>query len=303
MEARFEMNGRVAETLRQFADLLEEQQANPFRVIAYRRGADTIDALDKDVREIIARQGMEGLINLPHVGSGVASAVEEIIRTGRLTRLERLRGEHDPVQLFQTVPGIGEVLARQIHDALQVDTLEELEEAARDGRLEAVAGVGPRRAQAIRASLAVRLGRPRRSRRALGAGPGVADLLDVDREYREKAEAGRLRTIAPRRFNPEGAAWLPVLHTDRGPWHFTALYSNTARAHQLGRTKDWVVIYFYDSGEGGEGQHTVVTETVGPLRGRRVVRGREAECREIYAASLVESGPRDLGAAGSASAG
>ena len=88
----------------------------------------------------------------------------------------------------------------------------------------------------------------------------------------------RLPRIAPKRFNPDGKAWLPVLHTDRADWHFTALYSNTARAHELGRTNDWVVLYYYD-GDHREGQCTVVTETHGPLAGARVVRGRESECR------------------------
>jgi hypothetical protein len=123
------------------------------------------------------------------------------------------------------------------------------------------------------------LGTTRGIRRAPD-GPGAATLLDIDREYREKAAAGTLRTIAPRRFNPEGKAWLPVLHTRRGPWHFTVLYSNTARAHELGRTHDWVVVYFYDD-DHREGQHTIVTETQGPLAGQRVVRGREAECAQL----------------------
>jgi len=70
----------------------------------------------------------------------------------------------------------------------------------------------------------------------------------------------------------------------RDPWHFTALFSNTARAHELNRTRDWVVIYFYDD-DHDEGQHTVVTETSGRLKGRRVVRGREAECRDFYEAT------------------
>jgi putative hydrolase len=109
----------------------------------------------------------------------------------------------------------------------------------------------------------------------------VATLLAVDRKYRDEAHAGRLPTIAPKRFNPTGEAWLPVLHTEVDGFHFTALYSNTALAHQLDRTRDWVVIYFYDD-EHVEGQHTVVTETHGPLAGRRVVRGREAECRRHY---------------------
>jgi hypothetical protein len=46
--------------------------------------------------------------------------------------------------------------------------------------------------------------------------PSVGELLDVDQEYREKAERGELRVIAPRRFNPTREAWLPVLHTQRG---------------------------------------------------------------------------------------
>ena len=68
-----------------------------------------------------------------------------------------------------------------------------------------------------------------------------------------------------------------MLHTDRGNWHFSVLYSNTALAHQLGRTRDWVVVYFYDNHH-QQGQHTVVTETRGPLLGVGVLRGREAEC-------------------------
>mgnify|MGYP001813896273 CR=1 FL=1 len=109
----------------------------------------------------------------------------------------------------------------------------------------------------------------------------MAQLLAVDAEYRSKAEAGELPTIAPKRFNPEQTAWLPILHAQRDDWHFTALYSNTARAHELGRTRDWVVIYFYEDHH-REGQHTVVTETRGALIGRRVVRGLEAECRAWY---------------------
>ena len=123
--------------------------------------------------------------------------------------------------------------------------------------------------------------------------PDVGLLLEVDREYREKAAAGLLQKIAPRRFNPEHEAWLPVLHTRFGPWRFTALYSNTERAHDLHRTHDWVVIQF-DDGEGGEGQATVVTEYRGALKDGRVVRGREPECAAHYRARARLS-PEALG--------
>lgn len=276
-------NEQVAEKLREAADILEQQQASPFRVNAYRRAAETLDQYPTDVRRIVDEQGLEGLLALPNIGKGIASAVYELTATGRWGRLERLRGELDPIRLFQTLPGIGPELAGRIHDTLHVDTLEALEAASHDGRLETVSGVGPRRVASIRAALASMLGRMRIRQDRVVNGPPVELLLDVDREYRELAEAGKLPTIAPRRFNPEGKAWLPVLHTQRNTWHFTAMYSNTPRAHELERTRDWVVVYFYDDHH-REGQHTVVTETHGPLTGRRVVRGRELNCREYYLA-------------------
>ena len=105
-------------------------------------------------------------------------------------------------------------------------------------------------------------------------------LLSIDNEYCKKADAGELRKIAPKRFNPEGKAWLPILNTEKNGWDFTALYSNTALAHDLDKTHDWVVIYYERDSK--EGQDTVVTETKGLLEGKRVVRGREKECREFF---------------------
>jgi len=273
-------NLQVSDLLRQMADVLEQQQANPYRINAYRRAAEAVESLDEDVRDVLEHEGTDGLIRLPFIGKGIAASIQEIAATGRLARLERIRGTLDPEHLFQTVPGIGPELAYQVHDHLGVDTLEGLEIAAHDGRLEDIKGVGPRRAAAIRANLANLIGRRRPSRRS-NQDPDISTLLAVDREYRSKALAGSLEKIAPRRFNPEGVAWLPILHTNRDDWHFTALYSNTARAHQLNRTRDWVVIYFYDT-DHREGQCTVVSETRGPLRSLRVVRGREAECRRYY---------------------
>jgi putative hydrolase len=113
--------------------------------------------------------------------------------------------------------------------------------------------------------------------------PSVATLLELDAVYRRRAEAGELPTITPRRFNPEGKRWLPILHADREGFHFTLLYSNTARAHELGKTRDWVVAFFAREGE--EDQYTLVTEYHGPLKDYRVVRGREHECAEYYGVS------------------
>ena len=260
------LNQQIAMKLAQAADLLEQQGANPFRVTAYRRASETVSRLEQDIRALAEAGGSAALIKLPGIGKGIASAIQELLATGSWAQLERLRGTLDPVHLFQTVPGIGPKLA----------------EAAYDGRLQALPGLGTRRVAAIRHALSVLLGRARRQTLPGDvAGPDVKTLLAADAGYRTGAGAGTLPTIAPRRFNPDGKAWLPVLHSTLDGWHLTLMYSNTARAHELQRTRDWVVVYFYDDHH-QEGQCTVVTETRGPLAGRRVVRGRELECREYY---------------------
>jgi hypothetical protein len=278
-------NTALAEQFERIAALLEAQDANPFRVRAYRQVAATLRQLDRPVATILASEGTAGLVRLPTIGAGLAGAIADVLETGRNSLLEELEGAAQPEQVLATVPGIGPDLARRIHEELGLTTLAELEQAAFDGRLAQVPGFGPRRVQGVREALA---GRFRHQPHASASvptrapAPPVGELLDVDREYRERAAAGTLRRIAPRRFNPTGEAWLPVLQTRRGATEYTALYSNTARAHELGTTQDWVVIY-RDEGA-GSGQWTIVSATSGPLRGQRVVRGREAECVRYYAA-------------------
>jgi hypothetical protein len=288
-------NAEIADALERVADLLEAQQANRFRVRAYRAGAETVRRHPVPLAKILREGGVEAVEALPTLGSTLAAHVAELVHRGALSLLDRLEGEVSPEHLLTTVPGIGPELAARIHDQLHVASLEDLEVAAHDGRLAGVPGFGPRRVRGVRDALASILGRSARHRLrrrtwldARGRGgaqgtphprPTVETLLAVDADYRREAEADTLRRIAPRRFNPEGRAWLPVFHTERDGWALTALFSNTARAHELGRTHDWVVIAY--ARDGDEGQCTVVTETRGPLRGRRVVRGRESECAAL----------------------
>jgi DNA polymerase (family 10) len=298
-------NEEIADVLERVAGLLEAQNANPYRVQAYRRAARVVEQYERPIAELAVSETEQKLEDLPNIGKSIAGAIREFANTWRLGLLERLEGQVSPEDLFTTVPGIGEKLAHRIHAELHIETLEGLELAAYDGRLRKVPGMGERRVRNIRDVLAARLSRSarRRARRirfleervrgrdemAFPACPSVRTILDVDKEYRRKAAAGSLKTIAPRRFNPEGKSWLPILHTEREVWHFTALFSNTARAHELGRTRDWVVIYY--ECDGHENQQTVVTEQHGPLRGERVVRGLERACTGYYAGKKETGSP------------
>ena len=292
------LNTDIAGRLDEVARVLIDQGANPYRARAYRRAAYTLRALAEPVRHLYAARGLAGLEALPGVGPRIARAIRELLLYGRLPMLDRLIGESDPIALLTSVPGVGPALAWRLHDDLGIESLEELEAAAHDGRLAALPGMGAKRLAGIRDSLAHRLARVQGAigPPAPGGEPRVAELLDVDREYREAAAAGRLRLIAPRRFNPGREAWLRVLYTRRGARHYTALHSNTARARELGRTRDWVVLYY--DGEDGERLCTVITAEHGSLAGRRIVRGREAECAAYYrrGARRVAAGAAPAGA-------
>ena len=268
----------------EIATLLKEQGANPYRVSAYRNAASVISNLPLPVSEIVTHKDFKGLVELPGIGEGIARSIYEYVALGHMSRLESLQGGHDPVALFESIPGIGPQLAHRIIEHLHIDSLQALEVAAHNQRLEKIPGFSARKVAMVQAWLAQVLGqqRPRSPPHEPFTEPSVQLILLVDQQYRQKASAAELPMIAPKRFNPEAKAWLPVMHVSKQGWHFTALFSNTARAHQLKRTQDWVVIYFYDD-QHHESQHTVVTETRGALTGQRVVRGRESECREYYA--------------------
>lgn len=275
-------NQFIAKKLDEVAELLHQQNASNFRVEAYRAASDYIARSTTPLRTVYERTGESGLEDLPTIGSSIARAIAELLETGSLSMLARLRGSLDPEKLFQTIPSIGPHIARQLHDELHLDTLEALEAAAHDGRLGSLKGIGPRRVRSIQDSLSNILARrrPRKTQNRMSV-PPVETLLAVDRDYRNKAEQGLIPTITPQRFNPTGSVRIPILHTEIDTWRFTALFSNTPNAHRFGRARDWVVIYF-EKDDVAEGQCTVVTEQRGPLAGKRVVRGYETECARLY---------------------
>ncbi|HRI61230.1 MAG TPA: helix-hairpin-helix domain-containing protein, partial [Saprospiraceae bacterium] len=254
-------NQEIAKVMDDIAGLLEIQHANPFRVKAYRTGAKYVRERAQPVADLVKSGDGEALQTLPGIGESLAAVIEEYVKTGKSKLLRRLKGKTAPEDLFEHVPGIGPELAGRIVKELDIKTLEELEQAAHDGRLAKVEGFGRRRVEAIQIGLAGLLSgfARRRMQQRIAAKeaqhtdfhPTIAQLLEVDAEYRRQAAGGKLKMITPKRFNPRNETWLPVLHTEHGDWSYTALFSNTARAHELGKTHDWVVVFFENKGHEG----------------------------------------------------
>ncbi len=289
-------NHSIADMLEEIATLLAHQGASEFRVRAYHAASEMLRKMSVSVRDVLDREGLDGLLSLPTIGQSIAHVMEQYLHGGRIALLDRLRGDETAERLFESLPGVGAELAHRIHDELEIETLPELMAAVEDGRLQSVPGFGRKRLHAIRESLMVRLRHPEGGlpdlveRGEPTSFVPVSELLDIDGEYRRLAKQGKLTKIAPRRFNPDSVAWLPILHTHRGDRHYTALYSNTARAHQLNTTKDWVVIYRDDPDS--HGRWTVITSQFGKLRGWRIVRGREDECADYYIHNQPHEEPR-----------
>jgi DNA polymerase/3'-5' exonuclease PolX len=101
-------NTTIAQRLKEVAQLLHSQGSNPFRVLAYQHAAQTLEQLERPIDDLVQAEGIEGLKKLPGVGESLARAIRELVRTGRLPMLERLRGETKPESLtvfFRFSPG------------------------------------------------------------------------------------------------------------------------------------------------------------------------------------------------------
>jgi putative hydrolase len=211
-------NRLVADRLLEAAQILSQKEANQFRVRAYRSAVKTIENLDRDLVDIIEHDGVHGLIKLPYIGKSIAYAIYELLATGRWKLLERLRSSLKPPNVFQVIPGVGPVLAKQIYSTLKVKTLEELETAAYAGKLSDILGVGEQRQRMIRETLTSILSDTRRMHHHEHSGPSINVLLRIDRLYRNKAHEGSLKTVAPKRFNPSCVSWLPIFHYEENSW-------------------------------------------------------------------------------------
>src|SRR3972149_4647424 len=144
-----QLNLRIARRLDEVAQLLEAQSGNLYRVQAYRRAAETLRRLPRSAADIVRREGEPGLRRLPGIGESLARSIATLVLTGKLPMLHRLRGERDAGLLLASVPGIGKALAARLHHAPGIETLEELEAAADDGRVRKIAGIGYKRLPAV----------------------------------------------------------------------------------------------------------------------------------------------------------
>ena len=190
-------NRQVAEMLRQIADMLEIKGEVVYKSLAYRRAAQSILDLGRDVHEVWA----EGkLREIPGVGEAIAKKLDELLSTGHLRYYEELQEEVPPgVVSLLAVPEIGPKTARLLWDRLGAMSVADVERAAREGRLRELPGLGARSEQRILEG--IRSLHERSKRVSLGvAWPVATELLEELRRVPgvlAASAAGSLRRMRP----------------------------------------------------------------------------------------------------------
>ncbi|MCA9865365.1 MAG: hypothetical protein KC410_02610, partial [Anaerolineales bacterium] len=133
-------NREVVDIFNNVADMLAIRGDQIHRILAYRKAAESIEALGRDINIVYA----EGkLTDIPGIGETLAAKIEEMLKTGRLEFYDKLAREIPPslVEMLR-VEGLGPKRVKQIHEVLKVETIEQLTAAAREGKLRDLPGLG-----------------------------------------------------------------------------------------------------------------------------------------------------------------
>jgi len=132
------MNQQIAKIFNEIADLLEIKGDNPFRVRAYRRAAQNIDGLPRDVSMMTE----EELVEIPGIGQDLAGKIRRYITTGEMEGYEELKKEvPESLTLLLSVPGLGPKTAKLLYDRLKIKDIDDLERLAREHKLSGLPGI------------------------------------------------------------------------------------------------------------------------------------------------------------------
>ncbi len=203
-------NQEVARAFNEIADMLELKGENPFRIRAYRRAAQNIEALSVEVSEL----DEESLQKIPGIGKDLAQKIREFVERKTIKQLEELRKEI-PSGLLQIllVPGIGPKTAKTVYDRLGISTIEELERACKEGRLSGLPGIKKKTEDNILKGIAMlKMGR---ERMPLGRARPLAE--EIVSELKKLKEVGRIEIAGSLRRWKETVKDIDILVTSREP--------------------------------------------------------------------------------------
>jgi len=232
-------NRAVAQRFALIADMLEIKGESIFRINAYRRAARALEGLTEDIAEVAARGA---LTSIPGIGGATADKITEFLATGTMKAYEELASALPPgLPALMSVPEVGPKTALMLHQHLGITTIDELEAAAKAGRIRDLPRMGARTEENILKGVAmVRRGA---GRRLLGVVLPVAhDLLERLRAVSGVNEIGLAGSL--RRMN-ETVGDIDILATSRKPEAVMDAFAGAPQVAQVlarGPTRSSVIL-------------------------------------------------------------
>ncbi len=136
-------NKEIADIFKELANLLEIKGENPFKVRAYKNAARVIESLPKNLEEMVLNG--EDLTKIPTIGEQIAAKIKEIVQTGKLQKLEKLKKQFPPALLdFLSIEGLGASRVKTLYEKLHINTIKQLQEMAKEHKIRKLKGFGPK---------------------------------------------------------------------------------------------------------------------------------------------------------------
>ncbi|MDA8101266.1 MAG: DNA polymerase/3'-5' exonuclease PolX [Nitrospiraceae bacterium] len=230
-------NQQIARIFDEIAELLELKGENVFRIRAYRRAAQNMDNLSKDVATLSEKE----LTDLPGIGKDLAGKIAEYLATGRIAKYEELKKDI-PVGVLEMlkIPGLGPKKAKQFHDKLKIKSIDDLEKAIAAGTLKGMPGIQEKTVENIKKGIS--LIKRGTDRKPLGRVLPLAE--DIVRRLKESGSAGKTEVAGSIRRRKETAGDIDILVTAESAEKVMEVFTNMPHVDRVlakGDTKSSVI--------------------------------------------------------------
>ncbi len=230
-------NQQIAKIFSEIAELLELKGENMFRIRAYRRAAQNLDNLSKDVSGL----SREELESIPGIGKDLTAKICEYIETGGIAKYEELKKEiPEGVLELLSVPGLGPKKAKMLYEKIKVKSIVELETAIRQGKLSGLPGIQKKTEDNILQG--IEFMKRGTERRLLGRVLPLAE--DMVRRMKDGAPVDRIEVAGSIRRWKETVKDIDILTTSKKPEKVMDVFlklPNVSRVLMHGETKSSVV--------------------------------------------------------------
>ncbi|MFX1520016.1 MAG: DNA polymerase/3'-5' exonuclease PolX [Promethearchaeota archaeon] len=231
-------NREIANMLYEIADYLEIKGVQ-FKPRAYRQAAQSVETLSEDIQDVYEREELE---NIPRVGASIASKIKEILETGHLKYLEDLREERpEGLRELMEIEDIGPKTALKLYKELKISNIDELESAAKEGKIRDLEGFGEKIEENILEN--IKMYRSFHKRFILGF--ILPDAQDIVKKLKNLEEVEKISLAGSIRRKKETIGDVDILITSQNPskvMDFFTKLPEVKRVIAKGKTKSTIVV-------------------------------------------------------------